>query len=150
MWYTRTYTQPSDIADKVSAYFEHCKEETTNNFANGVKFIKAPSKAGLARFLGIHRYTLDSYLKDKSYKDIQDILISALDEMEDWAISMGFSGSKFSEFYLKSTFSDRYTDKQIVEHQGSTMPQVSVQIDKDESKALAFDVGESIEGKNDA
>jgi len=144
-WILREYTNPKELYKKIEDYFNHCKEETANNFANGVKMIKAPSISGMCIFLNISRQTFYNYLKKPEYANIQGVIQNAILQLEDFYVSMGFSGSKFAEFMLRNTFSEHYQEKQVVEHKDTqSMPSVEVSIDSDEPKALEFDCGDEV------
>ena len=144
-WSFREYTDPQQLYDKIEAYFLHCQDETAKNFEAGVKMIKAPSIAGMSIYLQISRQTFYKYMRLPQYENLKDVLHLACQKLEDFYISMGFSGSKFSEFMLRNTFSEHYQEKQTVEHQGQSMPQVEVSLEQGEqAKAITFDCGDEV------
>jgi len=145
-WCFREYTDPQELYRKIEAYFIHCQDETAKNFASGVKMIKAPSIAGLSLYLQISKQTFYKYLRLPQYENLKDVLQVARQKLEDFYVSMGFSGSKFSEFMLRNSFSEDYQDRQVVEHQGQSMPQVEVSLEQGEqAKAITFDCGDEVQ-----
>ena len=140
----REYTNPDELLEKIHNYFDYCKQETLNNVENGIKMVKAPTLSGLALYLGISRMTLYKYTTQSEYSNLHEVIQIAKDMIEDWCVGMGFSGSKFAEFYLRTQYKSSYQDKQYIEHATSEMPKVTRQIEE-ETEELTFDVGEDIE-----
>ncbi len=149
-WSMCAYTNGEEIERKINEYFDLCEQKTADNYANKIKWIEMPTIAGLSLHLGITTQTLRNYLKDDSKKDVQWAVAKAYmryqDKYEQGAMN---TGNQAFIRILASIFPETYTDKQVVEHTGTSMPSVSVQIEGEQSKALTFDVGEEI-AKNDA
>lgn len=62
-------------------------EQVHNSLGEAVyttEFLIKPSKAGLARFLGIHRSTWDNYHNPDVYPELQDIVEDADDRIFAW------------------------------------------------------------------
>jgi len=127
-WSFREYTDPQHLYEKIEAYFVYCQDETAKNFEAGVKMIKAPSVAGLSLYLQISKQTFYKYLRLPQYENLKDVLQVARQKLEDYYVSMGFSGSKFSEFMLRNTFSEHYTEKS--QDDAKEYVPLSIQVDK--------------------
>ena len=149
-WSMRKYTNGEDIKAKIKEYFDDCERKTAENLANKIKWLEIPTVSGLALALEITTETLRNYLKDENYKDVQWEVAKAYmhfrDKYEQGAMNTG--NLAFLRI-LATIFPEIYTDKQVVEHTGTSMPSVSVQIEGQEEKSLTFDVGEEI-ATNDA
>ena len=117
-WKLCKYTNGEELHKKAQAYVEFCQNQTRDNLLNGVKMpIVAPNVAGLARWLGVTRQTVNNYIhKPQQYPQLREALQVFLDAVEDNFIQYGVNGSKFAEFYLQRQYNRQYQDKQLVEH----------------------------------
>lgn len=150
-WDMRKITSPEQITSAVDKYIQQCEEKTTNNIAAGIKMIDFPRRSGFAEYLDISLKTLKRYETEKAYENLHD----ALDKMNTKFINrlemlLG-NGFKNIEYILKANYPQMYKEQPLITQTSSTpMPQVSVQVEGQDSKALTFEVGEDVEVKNEA
>ena len=97
------FNDPEELQKKVDAYFEHCEgSKKVYELKNGDIKIRQefPSMVGLARWLGVHKDTLSSYilgedkvsLDEDTNKKISATLICARDEIKKNYIQASMSG----------------------------------------------------------
>ena len=98
-----SFDDPEELQERVDAYFQHCEDsKTVRELKNGDIKIRQefPSMVGLARWLGVHKDTLSSYilgedkvsLDDDTNKRISATLIGARDEIKRNYIQSSMSG----------------------------------------------------------
>lgn len=98
-----SFDDPEGLQERVDAYFQHCEDsKTVRELKNGDVKIRQefPSMVGLARWLGVHKDTLSSYilgedkvsLDDDTNKRISATLIGARDEIKRNYIQSSLSG----------------------------------------------------------
>ena len=98
-----SFDNPEELQERVDAYFQHCEDsKTVRELKNGDIKIRQefPSMVGLARWLGVHKDTLSSYilgedkvsLDDDTNKRISATLIGARDEIKRNYIQSSMSG----------------------------------------------------------
>ena len=97
----QAYRTPEEFGEKIAAFFTSCKK-------------KAPTKNGLAHFLGLTTKGLRAYGEREDFKDVLENAYELIEE--EWTQFLATKGSNTAGaiFYLKNAF--HWRDRQEIEH----------------------------------